>query len=60
MDNDHRKLRSRKSDYRYGQRIEITTFRADSYDQVSRNPEVVFGDRLEDPDVIRDLTLALA
>lgn len=42
---------------KYGQRIEITTFRADSYDQVSRNPEVVFGDRLEDDLVRRDFTV---
>ena len=40
-----------------GQRIEITTFRADAYDQVSRNPEVVFGDRLEDDLVRRDFTV---
>ncbi|WP_144206763.1 CCA tRNA nucleotidyltransferase [Mycobacterium tilburgii] len=37
-------------------RLEITTFRADSYDQVSRNPEVQFGDRLEDDLVRRDFT----
>ncbi|OBA59787.1 CCA tRNA nucleotidyltransferase [Mycobacterium sp. 1100029.7] len=37
-------------------RLEITTFRADSYDQVSRNPEVKFGDRLEDDLVRRDFT----
>ncbi|MEZ0364918.1 CCA tRNA nucleotidyltransferase [Mycobacterium sp. pUA109] len=37
-------------------RLEITTFRADSYDQVSRNPEVRFGDRLEDDLVRRDFT----
>ena len=30
-----------------GHRLEITTFRADTYDQVSRNPEVRFGDRLD-------------
>ena len=35
-------------------RLEITTFRADSYDQVSRNPTVEFGDRLEDDLVRRD------
>ena len=40
-----------------GQRLEITTFRADSYDQVSRNPEVRFGDRLEDDLVRRDFTV---
>lgn len=39
-----------------GQRLEITTFRADSYDQVSRNPQVRFGDRLEDDLVRRDFT----
>jgi poly(A) polymerase len=39
------------------QRIEITTFRADSYDQVSRNPQVRFGDRLEDDLVRRDFTV---
>jgi poly(A) polymerase len=38
------------------QRMEITTFRADSYDQVSRNPEVAFGDRLDDDLVRRDFT----
>ena len=38
------------------ERLEITTFRADSYDQVSRNPEVRFGDRLEDDLVRRDFT----
>ncbi|HEU0191269.1 MAG TPA: CCA tRNA nucleotidyltransferase [Mycobacterium sp.] len=40
-----------------GQRVEITTFRADSYDQVSRNPQVRFGDRLEDDLVRRDFTV---
>jgi poly(A) polymerase len=39
------------------QRLEITTFRADSYDQVSRHPEVRFGDRLEDDLVRRDFTV---
>lgn len=37
-------------------RLEITTFRADTYDQVSRSPEVQFGDRLEDDLVRRDFT----
>jgi poly(A) polymerase len=41
-----------KADYR----LEITTFRADAYDQVSRKPEVRFGDRLEDDLVRRDFT----
>ncbi|KAA1249427.1 CCA tRNA nucleotidyltransferase [Mycobacterium simiae] len=38
-------------------RLEITTFRADSYDQVSRRPEVSFGDRLHDDLVRRDFTV---
>ncbi len=38
-------------------RLEITTFRADRYDQVSRNPEVCFGDRLDDDLVRRDFTV---
>jgi poly(A) polymerase len=37
-------------------RLEITTFRADTYDQVSRNPEVRYGDRLDDDLVRRDFT----
>ncbi len=40
-----------------GHRLEITTFRADSYDQVSRNPVVRYGDRLEDDLVRRDFTV---
>jgi poly(A) polymerase len=40
-----------------GHRLEITTFRADTYDQVSRNPEVRYGDRLEDDLVRRDFTV---
>ncbi|OKH64731.1 poly(A) polymerase PcnA [Mycobacterium sp. SWH-M3] len=39
-----------------GHRIEITTFRADSYDQVSRNPTVEFGDNLDDDLARRDFT----
>jgi len=42
-----------KGDYR----LEITTFRADRYDQVSRNPDVRFGDRLDDDLVRRDFTV---
>ncbi|MGB3482737.1 MAG: CCA tRNA nucleotidyltransferase [Mycobacterium sp.] len=42
---------------RAGVRVEITTFRADSYDQVSRNPQVRFGDALEDDLVRRDFTV---
>lgn len=37
--------------------LELTTFRADSYDQVSRNPEVRFGDNLADDLVRRDFTV---
>jgi poly(A) polymerase len=40
-----------------GHRLEITTFRADSYDQVSRHPAVRFGDRLEDDLLRRDFTV---
>ncbi|MEB3049798.1 CCA tRNA nucleotidyltransferase [Mycolicibacter sp. MYC123] len=39
-----------------GQRVEITTFRADQYDRVSRNPLVQFGDSLEADLVRRDFT----
>ncbi|CAN5173552.1 CCA tRNA nucleotidyltransferase [soil metagenome] len=42
---------------RGGVRVEITTFRADSYDQISRNPEVQFGNRLDDDLVRRDFTV---
>ncbi|WP_370333557.1 CCA tRNA nucleotidyltransferase [Mycolicibacterium hippocampi] len=38
-------------------RLELTTFRADSYDQVSRNPEVRFGDSLDEDLVRRDFTV---
>jgi len=38
-------------------RLEITTFRADRYDRVSRNPEVRFGDTLDDDLVRRDFTV---
>lgn len=38
-------------------RLEITTYRADSYDQVSRNPQVRFGDNLADDLVRRDFTV---
>lgn len=39
------------------ERVEITTFRADSYDQVTRNPTVEFGDTLGDDLVRRDFTV---
>jgi poly(A) polymerase len=38
-------------------RLEITTFRADRYDRVSRNPQVRFGDRLDDDLIRRDFTV---
>ncbi|MBJ7337100.1 MAG: CCA tRNA nucleotidyltransferase [Mycolicibacterium sp.] len=38
------------------ERLEITTFRADAYDRVTRNPQVRFGDRLDDDLVRRDFT----
>jgi poly(A) polymerase len=40
-----------------GDRLEITTFRADTYDQVSRNPQVRFSERLDDDLVRRDFTV---
>jgi poly(A) polymerase len=40
-----------------GQPCEITTFRADTYDQVSRNPEVAFGDDIADDLHRRDFTM---
>ena len=30
-----------------GSTLEITTFRADTYDRISRKPEVMFGDTIE-------------
>ena len=40
-----------------GRMCEITTFRADRYDRVSRNPEVAFGDSLRDDLSRRDFTM---
>jgi poly(A) polymerase len=40
-----------------GATLEITTFRADSYDRVTRNPEVVFGDSITDDLRRRDFTV---
>lgn len=40
-----------------GHRLEITTFRADAYDQVSRKPAVQYGERLDDDLVRRDFTV---
>ncbi|WP_245588710.1 CCA tRNA nucleotidyltransferase [Actinoalloteichus caeruleus] len=42
---------------RRGSTLEITTFRADSYDRVTRNPEVVFGDHIDDDLLRRDFTV---
>ncbi|HEX3731839.1 MAG TPA: CCA tRNA nucleotidyltransferase, partial [Mycobacteriales bacterium] len=42
---------------RHGERVEITTFRADSYDRVSRNPEVRYGRSLVDDLARRDFTI---
>lgn len=42
---------------RRGVDVEITTFRADSYDRTSRNPEVRFGDSVIDDLVRRDFTV---
>jgi poly(A) polymerase len=40
-----------------GTTVEITTFRADAYDRVTRNPVVAFGDSIEDDLVRRDFTV---
>jgi len=40
-----------------GVHCEITTYRADRYDRVSRNPEVAFGDTLEGDLLRRDFTV---
>ncbi|MCP3799487.1 CCA tRNA nucleotidyltransferase [Allokutzneria sp. A3M-2-11 16] len=40
-----------------GSTLEITTFRADTYDRVSRNPEVVFGDTIDGDLLRRDFTV---
>lgn len=40
-----------------GETVEITTYRADSYDGESRKPEVVFGDSLEGDLTRRDFTV---
>ena len=42
---------------RAGIQCEITTFRADRYDRVSRNPDVVFGDTVEGDLARRDFTV---
>lgn len=40
-----------------GTTVEITTYRAESYDGVTRNPSVAFGDSLEEDLVRRDFTV---
>lgn len=40
-----------------GERVEITTYRADSYDAKTRKPTVEFGDNLEDDLKRRDFTI---
>ncbi|QXG74323.1 CCA tRNA nucleotidyltransferase [Modestobacter sp. L9-4] len=40
-----------------GERVEITTYRADRYDRESRNPEVAWGDSLVDDLARRDFTV---
>jgi len=40
-----------------GEACEITTFRADRYDRVSRNPAVAFGDNIADDLLRRDFTM---
>ena len=42
------------STVKQGQQVEVTTFRADLYDGVTRNPEVTFGDTIEGDLVRRD------
>jgi poly(A) polymerase len=42
---------------RHGTTVEITTFRADSYDRVTRNPVVAFGETIEDDLVRRDFSV---
>ncbi|WP_093261118.1 CCA tRNA nucleotidyltransferase [Saccharopolyspora shandongensis] len=43
--------------YRHGTTVEITTFRADTYDGVGRKPDVTFGDTIEGDLVRRDFTV---
>jgi poly(A) polymerase len=40
-----------------GERVEITTYRADKYDRESRKPTVAFGERIEDDLIRRDFTV---
>jgi poly(A) polymerase len=40
-----------------GMQLEITTFRADTYDRVGRNPQVTFGDSIDGDLLRRDFTV---
>ncbi len=40
-----------------GHKVEVTTFRADTYDRKTRKPEVAFGDSLDDDLARRDFTI---
>ena len=42
---------------RHGMTVEITTFRADSYDRVTRNPVVVYGETIDGDLVRRDFSV---
>lgn len=42
--------------FKRGATVEITTFRADRYDRVGRNPEVAYGDTIEGDLLRRDFT----
>lgn len=42
--------------FKRGTTVEITTFRADQYDRVGRNPEVAYGDTIEGDLLRRDFT----
>lgn len=41
----------------FDQKVEVTTYRADTYDRESRKPEVAFSDNLEDDLARRDFTI---
>lgn len=43
--------------YKHGTTVEITTFRADVYDRVGRNPDVAFGHDIEGDLLRRDFTV---
>ena len=41
----------------HGRRVEITTYRSESYDRTSRNPQVTYGETLEEDLGRRDFTI---